>query len=67
MKKNRHTFCWCHKLHGKAGKSMWYAHKPSDHQGSKVKNPVPNSESSVVLELTDDLRSLLATIKLDFS
>ena len=62
MKKNDSTYYWCHKPHGKSGKHMWCAHKPSNHKGSKVKNPVPNSESSAELELKEDLRYFLSTI-----
>ena len=42
---------------------MWAAHKPSDHKASKVKKTFPNSESSVELELVDNLRSLISTIQ----
>ena len=68
IKKNDRTYHWRHHPHGREGKPMWGVHKPSEHEGSNVeKKTTPNSESSVELELADDLRSLLATIQSDFS
>ena len=67
IKKDDRTYYCCHHLHGKAGKPMWGAHKPSEHKGSNVKKTTPNSERSVELELADELRSLLTTIQSDFS
>ena len=42
------------------------AHKKSEHKGTRTKKTVPNSESSVELELAEDFRCLLTTIQSDF-
>ena len=60
--KNDCTYYWRHKPLAKEGKPMWDTHKLSEHMGSIVERTIPNSDISVDLELTDELRSFLATI-----